>query len=97
MKTKKPLDLKSLTPYGLISIAGFFILCLFLFTRDLGIHIDENNYLVWSIDNPLGDGPTGKQYVFFLINFAVMNTMGVLLGSLRPLTMYFLWSFWFVA
>lgn len=82
-----------------IIFLGFAVLTTVFMTRTLGIHIDENNYLGAAHSLPLGDSATtGKPYVFYFLNYAIFNTVGHLLGPLRPLSLYFVYlALWVVS
>ena len=69
----------------------------FLF-RTTGIHWDELSYLRASADLPFGDSAiTGKPFLFYSINYALMQAFGRLAGSLRPALLPLLYAFFFSA
>lgn len=65
------------------------VLLLALLSRTTGIHGDENMYLRWASDAPLGDSrASGKPPLFYLLNYADVHALGAVLGRLRPLSLH---------
>ncbi len=66
-----------------------------LFTRVLGINVDETNYIRYAFTNGMGDARTsGKPWLFYQLNFIVMNTLGWLFFPVRPLILYLFYVAW---
>ena len=78
---------------GAVVLAGFLAILVALFTRTLGIHVDELNYMAWAKDSPVGDAVrTGKPAVFYLFNYTLYGLVPDWAEGLRPLILHLFYA-----
>lgn len=76
-----------------MSLAGLFLVGLVWMNRSFGVHIDENNYLDYSLTRPFGDADVlAKSFVFYFLNFVLNASLGAILGPWRPVALYLVYA-----
>lgn len=80
---------------GLTATASvvFAITSIGFLLRTTGVHWDELMYRRAAEDLPFGDSAiTGKPFLFYAVNYALMHTFGLVAGSLRPFVLPVLYA-----
>lgn len=73
---------------GWLALVAFTILATTFFLKTTGIHLDASNYLFMAYRDPLGDsGTTGKPWLFYWLNYALINSVGMLAGRFRAMSL----------
>ena len=73
---------------GWLSFVAFTILAATFFLKTTGIHLDASNYLFIAYRDPFGDsGTTGKPWLFYGLNYALINSVGLLAGRFRAMSL----------
>ena len=72
-----------------LSLVAFTILAAAFLLKTTGIHLDANNYLFIAFrDDPFGDSATtGKPWLFYWFNYALINSVGLLFGRFRAISL----------
>ena len=73
---------------GWLSLVAFTLLAAMFFLKTTGIHFDASSYLLIAFQLPLGDSATmGKPWLFYVVNYAFLHSVGLLLGRFRPISL----------
>ena len=78
---------------ALITSAGLAAILVAVFTRTTGIHFDELNYMIRAGYEVVGDvARTGKPYLFYVVNYAVLHLVPEAAGGLRPASLHLFYA-----